>query len=173
MKLLITTSRHYMSVRNNTFFNYSKFWPRSSFSRPRKRRRRKRRSPSKSLGNVSLCSSCFRFLSAKRELHARFSLPPTPHPSLKIFAPLRCRLLTSLTFSNLHLAERIWKDRDISYTPLVSRSRYKQFRVVSKWFYGGSSFSRSLFSRFRKRRRPWSKFWLIENGVVFLHSSSV
>ena len=58
--------------------------------------------------------------------------PPTPHPSLKIFAPLRCRLLTSLTFSNLHLAERICKYRDISYTPLVSRSRYKQFQVVSK-----------------------------------------
>ena len=59
-------------------------------------------------------------------------LTPPPTPSLKIFAPLRCRLLTSLTFSNLHLAERKWKDRDISYTPLVSRSRYKQFRVVSK-----------------------------------------
>ena len=29
----------------------------------------------------------------------------------------------------------------VCYTPLVSRSRYKQFRAVSKWFWRGSSFS--------------------------------
>ena len=32
-------------------------------------------------------------------------------------------------------------------------------------FYGGSSFSRSSFSKSGKRR-PWSNFWLIENRVV-------
>ena len=51
----------------------------------------------------SLRRSCFRSNLAKRELCARSSLLPT---SLNIFAPLRCGLLASLTFSYLRLAER-------------------------------------------------------------------
>ena len=93
-KRLETANNYFQTLhecKKQHVFQLSKILTRCSFSR-----RRKRRHPSKSLGNVSLCSSCFRFLLANRELRARFSLLP---PSLKIFAPLRRRLLTSLTSS--------------------------------------------------------------------------
>ena len=58
-----------------------------------------------------------------------------------------------------------------SFSPLVSTSRYKQFRAVSKWYWEGSSFS-TFGERggggesYAENEDPGQIFLIIENRVV-------
>ena len=128
-KRLETANNYFQTLqecKKQHVFQLSKILTQVFVFQTQKTKTQKTKTPLKITWKRQSVQQLFPFPFSQAGITCEVLFPPS-NPSLKIFAPLRCRLLTSLTFSNLHLAERKWNDSDISYTPLVSRSRYKQF----------------------------------------------
>ena len=87
-----------------------------------------------------------------------------PFPSQAFYFILQClkcpRLLEPISFSWIDCC--LFKPQDLLFMPLsplefTSRSHYKQFRAISKWFWGGLRFLH--FGRYVENQDPGQFHW--------------